>query len=84
MVYDHSAKEETHYMVYFFRLASMVVLYSPFQRQDRIYHGLYCTSRGALALNGKLSNGSTMMGWRSNSDQSPFRLAHHGVDIDCR
>ena len=34
---------------YSFRLAARVILYAPFHKQDRTYHGLCCTSRGALA-----------------------------------
>ena len=36
-------------MGYFFRLTAMVLLYAPSHRQDGTYHGLYYTSRGALA-----------------------------------
>ena len=45
-------REETHcrhYMGYLFRLVAMVLLYAPPHRQDSTYHGLYYTSRGALA-----------------------------------
>ena len=34
---------------YSYRLAAMVILYAPSHRQDNTYHGLYYTSRGALA-----------------------------------
>ena len=34
---------------YSFRLAARVLLYAPSHRQDSTYHGLCCTSRGALA-----------------------------------
>ena len=34
---------------YSFRLAAKVLLYAPSHRQDSTYHGLYYTSRGALA-----------------------------------
>ena len=34
---------------YSFRLAARVLLYAPSHRQDSTYHGLYYTSRGALA-----------------------------------
>ena len=34
---------------YSFRLTARVLLYAPSHRQDRIYHGLCYTSRGALA-----------------------------------
>ena len=36
-------------MGYFFGLAARVLLYAPFHRQDSTYHGLWYTSRGALA-----------------------------------
>ena len=34
---------------YSFRLTARVLLYAPFHRQDSTYHGIYYTSRGALA-----------------------------------
>ena len=34
---------------YSFRLTARVLLYAPSHRQDSTYHGLYYTSRGALA-----------------------------------
>ena len=34
---------------YSFRFAARVLLYAPFHKQDRTYHGLCYTSRGALA-----------------------------------
>ena len=34
---------------YSFRLTARVLLYAPSHRQDSTYHGLWCTSRGALA-----------------------------------
>ena len=34
---------------YSYRLAARVLLYAPSHRQDSTYHGLYYTSRGALA-----------------------------------
>ena len=47
----HIVKEETRcrYMGYSFRLAISVLLYASSHRQDNTYHGLYYTSRGALA-----------------------------------
>ena len=44
-------REETHchHIGYSFRLAARVLLYAPFHRQDSTYHGLCCTSCGALA-----------------------------------
>ena len=45
MVKDHSDSERG----YSFRLAARVLLYAPSHRQDNTYHGLCCTSRGALA-----------------------------------
>ena len=36
-------------MGYSFQLAARVLLYTTSHRQDNIYHGLCCTSRGALA-----------------------------------
>ena len=37
------------HMGYSFRLTARVLLYAPSHRQDSTYHGLYYTSRGALA-----------------------------------
>ena len=34
---------------YSYRLTARVLLYAPSHRQDSTYHGLCCTSRGALA-----------------------------------
>ena len=34
---------------YYYRLTATVLLYAPSHRQDNAYHGLYYTSRGALA-----------------------------------
>ena len=34
---------------YSYRLTARVLLYAPSHRQDNTYHGLCCTSRGALA-----------------------------------
>ena len=44
-------RKETHchHIGYSFRLAARVLLYAPSHRQDNTYHGLCCTSRGALA-----------------------------------
>ena len=44
-------REETRcrHIGYSFRLAARVLLYAPSHRQDSTYHGLCCTSRGALA-----------------------------------
>ena len=61
MVKDQSniEREETHFchmcvcvcvMGYSFRLAARVLLYAPSHIQDSTYHGLCCTSRGALAI----------------------------------
>ena len=36
------------HMGYSFRLATRVLLYASFHRQDNTYHGLCCTSRGAV------------------------------------
>ena len=44
-----TAREETRYMGYYFRLADWVLLYAPLHTQDNINHGLSYTSRGALA-----------------------------------
>ena len=38
-----------HYMGYSFRLATMIILYTPFHRQDSTYHILCYTSRWPLA-----------------------------------
>ena len=43
---------------YSFRLTARVVLYAPSHRQDSTYHGLYYTSRGALAGTRNSSMGS--------------------------
>ena len=43
---------------YSLRLTARVLLYSPSHRQDRIYHGLCYTSRGALAGTRNSSMGS--------------------------
>ena len=44
-------REETqcHHMGYSFWLTARVLLYAPSYRQDNTYHGLWYTSRGALA-----------------------------------
>ena len=44
-------REETRcrHMGYSYRLTARVLLYAPSNRQDNTYHGLYYTSRGALA-----------------------------------
>ena len=51
MVKDHSVREKTRcrHMGYSFRLTARVLLYAPPHRQDSTYHGLWYTSRGALA-----------------------------------
>ena len=54
MVKDHSDSErgeETrcHHMGYSFWLATRVLLYAPYHRQDGTYHSLWYTSHGALA-----------------------------------
>ena len=38
-----------HHIGYFFWLTARVLLYAPSHRQDSTYHGLCCTSHGALA-----------------------------------
>ena len=45
------AREKTrcHHMGYSFGLTARVLLYAQSHRQDRTYHGLCYTSRGALA-----------------------------------
>ena len=45
------AREETRcrHMGYSFWLTARVLLYAPSHRKDNTYHGLCCTSRGALA-----------------------------------
>ena len=45
------------HMGYSFRLAARVLLYASSHRQDKTYHGLYYTSRGALALTRNSSMG---------------------------
>ena len=47
---------------YSLRLAARVLLYAPSHRQDSTYHGLCCTSRGALA------------GTRNSSMGPPWRI----------
>ena len=51
MVKDHSDSEEETRCCHMgsFRLTARVLLYAPSHRQDRTYHGLCYTSRGALA-----------------------------------
>ena len=53
MVKDHIqiARKETcfHHIGYPFRLTARVLLYASSHREDSTYHGLYYTSRGALA-----------------------------------
>ena len=53
MVKNHSDRwrEETRcrHIGYSFRLAARVLLYASSHRQDNTYHGICCTSRGALA-----------------------------------
>ena len=50
MVKDHSTREKTrcHHMGYSFRLAARDNLYAQSHRQDKTYHDLCNTSRGAL------------------------------------
>ena len=43
---------------YYFRLTARVLLYAPSHRQDKTYHGLCYTSRGALAGTKNSSMGS--------------------------
>ena len=43
---------------YSYRLTARVLLYAPSHRQDNTYHGLYYTSRGALAGTRNSSMGS--------------------------
>ena len=53
MVKDHSDSERgktcCRHMCYSFRLAARVILYEPSPQTEGTYHGLYYTSRGALA-----------------------------------
>ena len=55
---------------YSFRLTARVLLYAPSHRQDSTYHGLCCTSRGALAGTRNSSMGSPHEG-------SIRRPSHH-------
>ena len=57
-------REETRcrHMGYSFRLTARVLLYAPSHRQDTTYHGLWYTSRGALA------------GTRNSSMGPPWRI----------
>ena len=50
------------HMGYSFRLTARVILYAPSHRQDSTYHGLYYTSRGALAGTRNSSMGSPREG----------------------
>ena len=79
------AREETRYrhMGYSFWLAARVLLYAPSHRQDSTYHGLWCTSRGALAGTRNSSMGPP---WRIDltihrtmSEQGFFYM-HHPMD----
>ena len=56
MVKDHSVSERGN-LGYPFRLTARVLLYAPSHRQDRTYHSLCYTSRGALAGTGNSSMG---------------------------
>ena len=51
MVKDHSDSERGNLLLPhgFLLLAARVLLYAPSHRQDSTYHGLCCTSHGALA-----------------------------------
>ena len=53
-------RKETRYrhIGYSLRLTARVLLYAPSHRQDNTYHGLCCTSRGALAETRNSSMGS--------------------------
>ena len=51
-----------HHMGYSFRLTARVLLYASSHRQDNTYHGLWYTSRGALA------------GSRNSSMGRPWRI----------
>ena len=66
MVKDHSDSEREAtrccHMGYSFRLAARVLLYAPSHRQNKKYHSLCYTSRGALAGTRNSSIGSTP--WR--------------------
>ena len=51
MVKDHSDSEKGNLLLphrLLFPISSKVLLYAPFHRQDRTYHGLCYTSFGAL------------------------------------
>ena len=66
------SREETRWrhMGYSLRLAAWVLLYAPSHRQDSTYHGLWYTSRGALAgINETQPSGSK---W--NADRPCTRL----------
>ena len=52
MVKDHSESERGNPLLppgLLFQLVARVLLYAPSHRQDSTYHGLWYTSRGALA-----------------------------------
>ena len=53
-------RKETHcrHIGYSYRLTARVILYAPSHRQDSTHHGLYYTSRGALAGTRNSSMGS--------------------------
>ena len=80
-------REETRcrHIGYSFRLAARVLLYAPSHRQDSTYHGLWYTSRGALAGTRNSSMGPPheridptthrIMSERSTSELRPAPLA---------
>ena len=51
-------KTRCRHIGYSFRLTARVLLYAPSHRQDSTYHGIYNTSRGALAGTRNSSVGS--------------------------
>ena len=61
MIKDHSTREKTH--CYSFWLAVRVLLYATSHRQDKTYHSLCYTIRGALA---RTINSSMGPPWRIN------------------
>ena len=56
---------------YSYRLTARVLLYAPSHRQDNTYHGLCCTSRGALA--GTRNSSKWVQPMKDRSDDPP----HH-------
>ena len=60
---DSERETRCRHIGYSFRLAARVLLYAPSHRQDKTYHSLWYTSRGALAGMRNRSMGPTWVFW---------------------